>query len=426
MTWSPLSLRASLFASLLTAPLAAGLAAGLALGCGNKDSASPANVDAGAQMPRATWLRDDRVTVSGHDLANENCRTGICRHNENTDLVRFKGAIYLVHRTAMSQILGPNSALHVYRSTDSGKTFSQTALIPAPTSPLSADDKATAGRDLRDPHFYVVGDRLVLKALTRLPVLSGRDSNVDTIAVSTSSTDGEHFDPITPVAPVGFSLWRIKEHAGIYYSAAYQDGDQSVTLFSSTDGAGWKKGAVIYDRAADTPLETELEFMPSGKMLALVRMDGTDEELLGQKGRLRTKVCWASPSSATPEPPMYASFACPTEITGQRLDGPVTYFWKGRLFVVARRHQLGVNQAKKRTTLFELTGDFDGGPLAIKNWGDFPSAGDTAYAGVVALDDTHTLVSWYSGDLDDDEDWFGSMLNLTDIRQGTIDHERLK
>ncbi len=41
--------------------------------------------------------------------------------------------------------------------------------------------------------------------------------------------------------------------------------------------------------SADTPLETELTFMPSGRMLALARMDGTDAELLGDQGRLRTK-----------------------------------------------------------------------------------------------------------------------------------------
>ena len=51
---------------------------------------------------------------------NQNCRTGVCQHNENTDLTSWHGAIYLVHRTANSQILGPNSSLRVYRSRDEG------------------------------------------------------------------------------------------------------------------------------------------------------------------------------------------------------------------------------------------------------------------------------------------------------------------
>ncbi len=73
------------------------------------------------------------------------------------------------------------------------------------------------------------------------------------------------------------------------------DGDKSVSLFSSKDGVAWAQGAVVYGVSVDTPLETELTFMPSGKLLALVRMDGTDEELLGDSGRLRTKICWADP-----------------------------------------------------------------------------------------------------------------------------------
>src|SRR5207245_1849969 len=100
-------------------------------------------------------------------------------HNENTDLVDWSGAIWLVHRTAQSQVLGPNSALHVYRSNDAGRTFAETAIIPAP-----------ADRDLRDPHFFIVGAKLCIKAITRLPVDSTRDSNTQSVSVQTCSADG--------------------------------------------------------------------------------------------------------------------------------------------------------------------------------------------------------------------------------------------
>jgi len=383
--------------------------------CSSKSETTTPPAETGPRLP--VWLSDAKILVSGHDVANEDCRTAICRHNENTDLVRFKGAIYLVHRTAISQILGPNSALHVYRSTDSGKTFKETALIAAPKEKLSAEDTATEGRDLRDPHFYVVGDKLMIKALTRLPVISARDSNVDTIAVVSTSIDGDNWTKLEAVGPKTWSFWRIKQNAGVYYNVAYEDGDKSVALFSSTDGVTWKKGVTVYSVAEDTPLETEIELMPSGRMLALVRMDGKEEELLGIKGRLRTKVCWSMPP--------YSSFDCSQEIDSQRLDGPVSFQWKGRLFVVARKHHLGPNGAKKRTSLFELTGNLEGGPLSIKDHGDFPSAGDTAYAGAVSIDDTRMLVTWYSGDLVDDDDWFRGMLLLTDIWQGTIDLSKL-
>src|SRR5262252_5467719 len=97
-----------------------------------------------------TWLQNARILVSS--TATNDCRTMICRHNENTDLIVWNGALWLVHRTAQSQVLGPNSSLHVYQSTDGGQHFVDVATIPAP-----------ADRDLRDPHFFVVGPALHIK-----------------------------------------------------------------------------------------------------------------------------------------------------------------------------------------------------------------------------------------------------------------------
>jgi hypothetical protein len=379
----------------------------LVAGCGSTPSGSGGQPDAGYP-----WLQDARVLVSGHDVTNTDCRTGICRHNENTDLIAWKGAIYLVHRTAKSQVLGPNSSLHIYRSTDSGKTFTETKRIPAP----STTDAPPDGRDLRDPHFYVVGDTLHIKALTRLPVTSVRDSRVDTISVESHSTDGDTWSPLQPIGPTGWSFWRIREHAGRYFTAAYADGDLKVTLFTSTDGIAWTQGADVYTVSEDTPLETELWFLPSGRLLALVRMDGTDAELLGSTGRLRTAVCWA-------QAPAYDHFDCPQTLDGQRLDGPLMYGWNDRLFVIARKHLQPTG--KKRTSLFELGGTLDGGPLTIREWGELPSAGDTAYAGAAPIDKDRAVVSWYSGDLGDDESWIFGILALTDIWTATIDFSAL-
>ena len=367
-------------------------------GCSSQDDANGGSGGGGGN-----WLVEADVLVSGHDVNNVDCRTAICRHNENVDLIRHAGVIYLVHRTAKSQILGPNSSLFVYTSSDEGKTFENVAVLPAPTD-----------RDLRDPSFFEVNGELCMKALVRLPVLSSRDSDVDTSTIESCSSDGKDWSPWTEIAPHTWSFWRVKENAGAYYSAAYEDGDKSVVLFSSQDGKTWAKGAEIYGIAADTPLETELTFMPSGKLLALVRMDGTDDELLGDIGRLRTKECWADPP--------YTSFSCPDELEGQRLDGPITFFEGSRLFVVARRHIQGFG--KKRTTLFELEGNFEGGPLSIQELGDFPSAGDTAYAGAVDLADGKLLVSYYSGDLEKDEGWVFGMLDLTDIWRAVIDPKK--
>jgi hypothetical protein len=147
-------------------------------------------------------------------------------------------------------------------------------------------------------------------------------------------------------------------------------------------------------------------------------MDGTDDELLGDEGRLRTKICWAQPP--------YDVFVCAFEFDGQRLDGPVTFFWNSRLFVIGRKHLQGTG--KKRTSLYEITGtvgSLEAGPLTITEIGEFPSAGDTSYAGVAMIDGTHALVSWYSGDIPLDEPWILGMFDLTDVWKGTIDFSKL-
>jgi len=389
----------------------------LVAACNGSSSNTP---DAGAedagdepydpQPALPSWMDDAHVFVSGHDLENEqDCRDVICRHNENVDMIAWNGAYWLVHRTARSQVLGPNSALHVYRS-DDGASFTETALIQAPSD-----------RDLRDPHFYVVGNDLYIHAITRLPVSSVRDTSVDSISVATHSSDGATWSALQNIGPEGWSFWRAKKNNGVYYSAAYADGDASVSLFSSTDGLAWTQGAQVYGVTADTPLETELVFMPSGRMLALVRTDGSDAVYLGQQPPISTRVCWAIPP--------YDSFSCPQTLDGVRLDGPLAFFWKTRLFVIARKHILTDTLCRKRTALYEIVpqggGTLDGGPIGIKEIGEIPSAGDTSYAGYAMLDANRAVVGWYSGDLYLDESWQTAIFDLTDIWLGTIDFSRV-
>jgi len=382
-----------------------GLAIACAVGACEDVAQDPDALQAPDAEPPPAWLVDPKVTVMGVGIEEEDCRTQLCTHNENTDLIAFDGAIYLVHRTAKSQVLGPNSSLRVYRSDDGGATFALLSIIPAWTD-----------RDLRDPHFYVVGGNLTIKALTRLPVNSIRDSNVETIAVSTTSTDGGlHWSDLVQITPATWSLWRVVEHEGVYYSAAYEDGDLRVVLYSSTDGISWAAGPTIYGVSEDTPLETELVFTPSGRMLALVRMDGTDQELLGDEGRLRTQVCW----STAP----YTAFDCPQTLDGVRLDGPLAFWHGARLFVVAREHLL--ETGRKRTTLYELGGELEGGPLTITSLGRFPSAGDTAYAGAATVDADHALISWYASDLLDDQSWVIAIFQASDIWTAQIDFTKL-
>jgi hypothetical protein len=240
---------------------------------------------------------------------------------------------------------------------------------------------------------------------------------VDTVAITYGSSDGVTFSDPIPLAAGGWSLWRIQEHQGEFFSAAYADGDTAVRLFRSPDGLSFSAGATIDDTAVDTPSETELVFTPSGKLLALVRLDGTNDELIGDEGRLRTRVCWADPP--------YDQFSCPATFDDARLDGPLAFFSSGRLIVVARKH-LQHTDAHKRTAIYEIGGTLDGGPLTLREWGELPSGGDTAYAGRAALAGSRVLLSWYSGDPELDEPWPIGMVSATDIWVAQLDVSRLR
>src|SRR5262245_39324606 len=162
------------------------------------DSENPCNPDG-----TPIWLSDARILVPGVGVPNEDCRTDVCKHNENTDLVRYKGAIYLVHRTAESQVLGPNSSLRFLRSDDEGASFSLMATFPA-----------IKGRDIRDPHFYQVGDELHLVAITRTPGFSARDSGRQSISIGLKTTDGTNYDLVGDLGPEDWGFWRVAEHDG--------------------------------------------------------------------------------------------------------------------------------------------------------------------------------------------------------------------
>ena len=354
------------------------------------------------------WLDDAHVLTHGVGVKNTNCRADICQHNENVDVTTWNGAIWLVHRTAQSQILGPNCSWFVYRSTDKGQTFQRVAHLLGPTD-----------RDLRDPHFYTVGNELYIFGGTRLPGVADFDQGIDAIETAYKTSDGTNWQNLGNIGAEMWTFWRAKQSGTTWYQAAYHDGDTQVTLFSSADGVTWAQGPDVWVDPTSHQEETELVFMPTGVLLALVRVDGNGAEALGDAGPLRERFCWSMPP--------YSSFSCPQELMGVRWDGPLAFFWNQRLFVVARKHRQSDNPPHKRTALYEITGDFlHAGTIGYKEWGELPSAGDTAYAGFAPVDDHRVVVAWYSGDITRDDPWIVGQISETDIWQAFIDFSKLK
>ena len=321
-----------------------------------------------------------------------------CRHNENTDMLVWHDAIYLIHRTYDSQVLSPDARLHLYRSTDQGVTFQEIRQFNYPA------------RDIRDPKLVPFGNELRIYSLSRLPGFMAYDLGTDSLTTVARSTDGTTWSEPTPVYESGWSFWREIQVGARLYAAAYQDGDRSIIFLESADGLTWNRLATVFSDPCRIPLEPEPMFFPDGRVVIGIRMDDGPNYL--DDGH--EKLCVADPP--------YTHFECPTELPG-RLDGPVTFEYGGDRWVIARAHLSGL---RKRTVLYRWTGNLhDLQGVGLELVATLPSAGDTSYAGLVWTSPGHALVSYYTSNPDYDIPWWHGSLSASDIFMARLDMSRV-
>ena len=313
-------------------------------------------------------------------------------HNSNTDLIWWRDAFLLVHAASPYHLGTPRSRLLVKRSLD-GRRFETLAQLQVP------------GQDIRDPKFAVIGGRLLLYALPNDSVYATPEGTV-----LASSEDAVHWTPFEPVDPPGWLFWRPKSLDGeTWYVPAYWHEHGKSILLRSRDGRHWEQVSVIHQGEAND--ETDIEFLPDGRLLATARLEIEPDTLLGNAA--------ASTLLAVAEPP-YTSWS-KTKSMVTRLDGPVLFRYAGRIFAVARFQpgargpltQLGSVFSRKRTSLFEIE------PEAITWLSDLPSAGDTSYAGAV-LRDGFLWTEYYTSRIDRDYPWLLGMFLPTDLRMARV------
>jgi hypothetical protein len=318
-------------------------------------------------------------------------------HNSNTDLIFWRERFWLVHAASPWHLGTPRSRLVVLRSPDA-RSWEAVATLRTP------------GLDIRDPKFAAIGDRLLLYALPNDSVYATPEGTV-----LASSADGVTWSAFEPVGPPGWLFWRPKTRDGVewYVPAYWHDHGESI-LLRSRDGIEWTRVSSIHQ--GDGNDETDIEFLPDGRLLATARLEITPDTLLGNPE--------ACTLIAVAEPP-YASWK-KTRSQVTRLDGPVLFSDGGRVFAVAR-HQpgsrrfptyLGSAWSRKRTALYLVEEE------RLVHLSDLPSAGDTSYAGVV-LRDGALFADYYTSRTDRDYPWLLGMLLPTDIRMARIPLERL-
>lgn len=290
-------------------------------------------------------------------------------HNAFTDLCWFRDRIYLTFRSCPDgHMVHPTSRIFVLCSEDSGRTWREVHQFHV------------KDRDTRDPHFLVFRDRLFVYTGTwysGATTLAREDYDLNKhLGYAAWSDDGANWtSPVMLEGTFGHYIWR----AAVYNDKAYLCGRRKPEfevqargegrvveslMLESDDGLIWRKKSVFQQLTGD---ETAFLFEPDGRLLAIAR-HGEGKAA----GLLISMAPWDSMERVD---------------LGRSVGGPLLTHWSGR-YVVGGRQTL--DSKSPRTALYWLHRN------SLHEFAVLPSAGDNSYPGLVALDESRALVSWYS------------------------------
>ncbi len=290
-------------------------------------------------------------------------------HNAFTDLIRWKGKFWLAFRSCPEGHQVSQKASVIILSSEDAKTWQQVNQFSVP------------GRDTRDPHFLIFGDKLFVYSGT---AYVGKENIRTTewnahLGYATWTTDGAKWaEPKALEGTYGHYIWRAAAHGGKAYlvarrwqnweapspapgSKAGRDTMQAA-LLESDDGLRWRFRSFFQETQGN---ETSFLFEPNGELISVSRATMTSSVLGHSK-------------------PPYQKWT--RETLDGFIGGPVLAKWGGHLLVGGRR----VTPQGPRTTLLWLEG------TQLKPFAELPSDGDNSYPGFVEYKDGRGLVSWYS------------------------------
>jgi len=312
------------------------------------------------------------------------------RHNSMTDLTRWNGTYYLAFRAAGSHFAWGASKIVVMRSRDACKW--------EPVAELRIDE------DIRDPKFGQIGSKLFLYVLKNVVWDAAPYATLYTFTAN--GTDWAPFSPVRlNTESDEWIFWRPKtrDHR-IWYVPAYWKDLGRVVLFTSCNGVDWNTVSSIYQ--GERVNETAIEFLPDGRMLALMRVEG-GSSYFGDR--------MASSMIAASAPPYTEWSRVRSRLS--RLDGPCLFSYKNQIYVLGRYQpetddfllKCGSLLSKKRTSIYKLSED------TLVHIMDLPSSGDTAYGSVV-LNNSEMIFAYYTSAVTHDFPWIMGMFGRASIQ----------
>jgi hypothetical protein len=382
-------------------------------------SAACGERDHGAAAPAMPSLGATTVVVPGPGLPPEVVPQ---EANNNLDLVRWKGRLWLAFRSGPSHFASPEVVLHVISSEDE----------------VTWRFEGTFARqtDLREPRFLALGDKLFLYFAEL-----GKDSLDFTphgMFVTEYQAPGQWTAPETFYMP-GFIPWRTRTVDGKAYMIAYvggesiydfEEGSEVVVHFLTTDdGRNWRavaegKPDVLHGGGS----ETDFAFLDDGALVAVVRNEHGDADGWGskicraEKGALGDWRCKPDPRKY--DSPLVFRHGPDVWLIGRRNvtdSGHFDLMMRELPFIQqTMKYLFDYSAQPKRTALWKV----DPVALTVEWVLDFPSRGDTCFPGLVPLSATEYLIYNYSSPVEGpDLEWINGQLGLTNIYRTVITFE---
>ena len=297
-------------------------------------------------------------------------------HNAFTDLCYWRRMYWLVYRRASNHASGDGGVV-VLRSVDLER-WQQVGYLN------------TVGDD-RDPKILAVDDRLYVYFGT---ITDWPDGPVQSY-LSTSET-GTEWSPPTPVYDAGHWLWRVRRHQGSFYSPAYSFGagemfaesrpEPTMDLLHSTDGVRWEVLSRI-SRPGDRAIEGDLLFRPDGELWCIARGQRNPETSYFYTARPPYREWEAVDLGVKIDSPVFCELADTVFLAGRRAPGAPWIDQDGMLID---------DHGQPRHLTPGSTGIFTVERGAVHPCLALPSAGDSAYPGLIPLGEERLLISYYS------------------------------
>lgn len=304
--------------------------------------------------------------------------------NNNLDLVRSGGRLWLAWRTAPTHFASARARLEV-------------ASAPGIDGPWRHETTISLGADLREPRWVDAGDGLQLWFME----LGTDPKRFQPRGVHRVVQGEKGLGAPERMLDADTVPWRIRRLRGRWALIGYRGGEKmySARPADPTVEVRWSDDLEAWDPPVDLHpggTECELVELPDGRLLGLTRNEGPSRrgsDLLVGSALDRLVV--------TPIP--------------RKLDSPHLFLWDGVPHVLARRQvafggrydlvprwtpgsvAIRIDQlvwwlTRKRSTLYRIDADRPGVTPVV----DLPSRGDTAFAAVVPEDDGTLLVADYT------------------------------